>query len=149
MVRLAAFEGVGGFSDNLIAGEEPDLCFRLRQSGWRIFRLDAEMTLHDAAMTRASQWWQRSVRSGSATAEAYHRRGNQDPVLRQQVLSNVFWALPVAWPLWPLLWFRVRRRRGSVYASHIVLGKIPHLAGQMKFWWRRRQGGAGTLIEYK
>ena len=67
-VRVAAFNEVGGFSEDLIAGEEPDLCFRLRRAGWRIFRMDAEMTLHDADMTRASQWWQRSVRSGYATA---------------------------------------------------------------------------------
>jgi hypothetical protein len=31
------------------AGEEPELCVRLRRRGWRILRLDAEMTRHDAA----------------------------------------------------------------------------------------------------
>ncbi|MCZ7679547.1 MAG: hypothetical protein M5U28_12600 [Sandaracinaceae bacterium] len=34
-----------------------------------IERLDAEMTLHDAAMTRFSQWWRRAERSGHAYAE--------------------------------------------------------------------------------
>ena len=41
-----------GFNATLIAGEEPELCLRLRQKGWEIWRLDAEMTLHDAAMTK-------------------------------------------------------------------------------------------------
>jgi glycosyltransferase involved in cell wall biosynthesis len=149
LVRMAAFTDVGGFCEDLIAGEEPDLCFRLRQRGWGIFRLDAEMTLHDASMTHAAQWWRRSVRSGYATAEAHHRRGAYEAALRRQLLSNVFWALPIAWPLWPLLWLRTQRRRGALYASHIVLGKIPHLIGQMRFWWRNLRGRAGTLIEYK
>ena len=149
LMRIDAFNAVGGFSEELIAGEEPDLCFRLRQSGWEVFRLDAEMTLHDAAMTRVSQWWQRSVRSGYATAEAYNRRGKHEPALRRQVISNALWALPLTWPLWPLLWLRVQRRGGALYASHIVLGKLPHLIGQMKFWSTKRRGQSGTLIEYK
>src|SRR5581483_941040 len=52
LVRVAAFEQVGGFRPQLIAGEEPELCVRLREKGWKIWRLDAEMTQHDAAMTR-------------------------------------------------------------------------------------------------
>ena len=149
LVRLSAFKAVGGFDSSLIAGEEPDLCFRLRVKGWNIQRVDAEMTLHDADMRHFLQWWQRNVRSGYATAEAYHRRGRQEPELRRNVLSNVLWGVPLGWPLWPLLWFRVCRRRGSLYASHIVAGKVPHLIGQMKFWCNRGRGRAGELIEYK
>ena len=68
--RHAALAEVGGFDDSFICGEEPELCFRLRARGWRLARLDAEMTRHDAAMTRFSQYWTRSVRSGWASAEA-------------------------------------------------------------------------------
>src|SRR4051794_39315065 len=110
LARIEAFVAVEGFSEDLIAGEEPDLCFRLRKVGWSILRLDAEITLHDASMTRATQWWQSSVRSGYATAEAYRRRGKEEPELRRQVLSNALWALPISWPLWPVLWLRVRGR---------------------------------------
>ena len=52
LMRRDAFRAVGGFDPALIAGEEPELCVRLRAAGWRIWRLDAEMTLHDAAITR-------------------------------------------------------------------------------------------------
>lgn len=149
LVRVSALKAAGGFDSSLIAGEEPDLCFRMRMNGWNIERLGAEMTLHDADMTRLGQWWQRNVRSGYATAEAYHRRGRQDPELSRKVLSNIFWVLPLAWPLWPLLWLRVCRKTGSLYASHIVAGKLPHLVGQVKFWRNQRRGRAGELIEYK
>ena len=149
LVRVRAFRGVGGFDSSLIAGEEPDLCFRLRQNGWNIQRLNAEMTLHDADMKELRQWWQRNVRSGYATAEAHHRRGQDEPDLRRKVLSNLLWALPIGWPLWPVLWLRVWRRQGSLYAFHIVAGKLPHLMGQMKYWRNQRRGRAGELIEYK
>ena len=149
LMRVEAFKAVKGFDKSLIAGEEPDLCFRMRRLGWTIERLDAEMTLHDADMTRFGQWWQRNVRSGYATAEAYHRRGTHEPELRRKVLSNALWSLPPAWLLWPILWLRVQRKSGKLYASHIVAGKLPHLAGQLKFWRNQRRGEAGKLIEYK
>lgn len=64
LFRTEAFTQVGGFRDDLIAGEEPELCLRLRRSGWQVHRLDQEMTLHDAAITSWGQWWRRTVRGG-------------------------------------------------------------------------------------
>ena len=147
LVRSDAFFAVGGFAPALIAGEEPDLCHRLRMAGWRIYRIDAEMTRHDAAMTRFSQWWQRNKRSGYAGAEAWHRRGHTDPATRRPVFSNLLWAL--ALPLWPVLWVRVWRRSDAVYATHIVLGKLPHAQGQFRFWLDVLMGRHSRLIEYK
>lgn len=149
LMRLAAFRAAGGFDPALIAGEEPDLCHRLRRVGWTVRRIDAEMTLHDAGMTRAAQWWARAKRSGWATAEAWRRRGRSDPRLRRQALSNVFWAQPLAWPLWPVLWWRVYRRAGALQATHIVLGKLPHLHGQLRYWLAGPRTRPATLIEYK
>ena len=40
LMRAAPFAALGGFSDYLIAGEEPELCHRLRAEGWKIWRLD-------------------------------------------------------------------------------------------------------------
>ncbi|MFE1817307.1 glycosyltransferase family 2 protein, partial [Metapseudomonas otitidis] len=51
LMRADAFVQVNGYRADLIAGEEPELCVRLRAQGWKVWRLDAEMTLHDAAMT--------------------------------------------------------------------------------------------------
>ena len=77
MIRREAIEAVGGFNETMIAGEEPELSVRLRSNGGRIVRLAAEMTRHDAAMTRFGQWWRRARRAGHAYAEgaALHGRG--------------------------------------------------------------------------
>ena len=37
-MRVEAFEAVGGYRAQLIAGEEPELCVRLREIGWKIWR---------------------------------------------------------------------------------------------------------------
>ena len=75
MIRATALERVGGYREDLIAGEEPELCVRLRAAGWKIWRLAVEMTLHDAAMTRFGQWWKRAVRAGYAFAQGAHLHG--------------------------------------------------------------------------
>lgn len=46
MMRVSALKQVGGFNPSLIAGEEPELCVRLRQNGGKIMRINAEMTCH-------------------------------------------------------------------------------------------------------
>jgi glycosyltransferase involved in cell wall biosynthesis len=68
MVRASALQGVGGYRDDLIAGEEPELCVRLRRLGWQIHALEGEMTWHDADMRRFRQWWLRNKRCGYAYA---------------------------------------------------------------------------------
>ena len=89
LMRLAAFEAVNGFDGSLIAGEEPELCFRLRRAGWTIWRLDIEMTRHDAAMTRFGQWWRRAVRGGWAYAEGTARHGSSPEGYNQRALQSI------------------------------------------------------------
>ena len=92
LFRMAPLLAAGGYNGDIIAGEEPDLCIRLRQKGWRIRRIAAEMTRHDAAMTRFSQWWKRSKRSGHAFAELLQRHGGEaEPRWRAQVNSIILW----------------------------------------------------------
>ena len=64
LMRVEMFRTVGGFDPSIVAGEEPELCQRLRDKGWKIARIDAEMTVHDAAILHLSQWWKRAVRGG-------------------------------------------------------------------------------------
>ena len=148
MIRAVALEDVGGYDASLIAGEEPDLCFRLRRCGWKIYRIAEEMTVHDAAMTRFSQWWLRNQRGGYASAEAYWRHGGRREL--RKLISNAVWSMPLAWPMTPLLWCRIyAHRRHAVYATFIVLGKLPNLHGQLKFFIDVLRGEAARLIEYK
>lgn len=64
VVRVSDFEMVGGFDPTAKAGEEPELCQRLRRAGRLIARIDAPMTRHDLNMTRFSEWWRRQYRVG-------------------------------------------------------------------------------------
>ncbi|TCM20817.1 GT2 family glycosyltransferase [Novosphingobium sp. PhB165] len=152
LFRVAPFRSVGGFREDLIAGEEPDLCCRIRRCGWTIRQLDMDATIHDAAMTRFSQWWQHNRRTGYALAEGLALRGTFDPALRRRVMRNVIWAMPPMWLFWPVLWTRVCLRGGPLLASFTTLGKLPHFQGQLDYWRRRRKprfAETGPLIEYK
>ncbi|QLG87784.1 glycosyltransferase family 2 protein [Chitinibacter bivalviorum] len=68
LFRRAALSEVNGFNPLLLAGEEPEMCHRLRQNGWRILHLDTPMTRHDLAITQFTQYWQRTSRAGYAYA---------------------------------------------------------------------------------
>jgi glycosyltransferase involved in cell wall biosynthesis len=94
MFRVSALSGVHGYSDDLIAGEEPDLCLRLGRLGWVIQRIDAEMTLHDANILSFGSWWKRARRAGFAYAEhVWRHRAGALPSWHRGLLSIVFWGL--------------------------------------------------------
>lgn len=173
LMRAGAFASVSGFRPELIAGEEPELCVRLRAAGWKIWRLAEEMTLHDAAMTRFGQWWQRTLRAGHAFAEGafLHGAAPERHWLRESRRAWL-WGLgiPLAvvlagpifgWPalllllVYPLQIVRLAvrgarsPRENWLQALFLVLGKFPEMLGQVKFLWRRLGAGKSTLIEYK
>lgn len=172
LMRVAALRAVGGYNPDLIAGEEPELCVRLRLEGWRIWRLDHEMTWHDAAMTRFGQFWKRSRRSGHAFAEgaALHGRGPTRHWVTETRRSIVWggviplailllaafagpWALALAL-IYPAQVARLALREGGgktawERAFFLVVGKFAELAGVAEYWWRRLRGQRGGLIEYK
>lgn len=100
LFRSPVFLEVGGFNPKMIAGEEPELCVRVRGAGYKILRVDAEMTLHDAAITRFSQWWTRAVRGGHSYAEgmALHGRGFSRHNVRRTLSALAYGlALPGVW----------------------------------------------------
>ena len=167
LMRTQAVAKAGGYDPALIAGEEPELCLRLRQAGWQIWRIDREMTLHDAAMTRFSQWWKRSRRAGYAFAEGAAMHGA--PPERHWVAETrraAIWglALPVAslvlgafatpWALvalaaYPLQVLRLQRRYGGQRAFFLTLAKFPEAAGVLQFHLNRLLHRRIGLIEYK
>ncbi|TZG28021.1 glycosyltransferase family 2 protein [Sphingomonas montanisoli] len=95
LFRHKAIAAAGGYRPEMIAGEEPDLCARLRRAGWEIVCLDAEMTLHDAAITRFGQWWRRTARAGHAFAEltALHGKLREGRPYRAARRRIVMWGL--------------------------------------------------------
>ncbi|MFT4114303.1 glycosyltransferase [Silvibacterium sp.] len=97
LMRRAALEVVGGYDGTLIAGEEPELCRRLRALGSIILHIDAPMTGHDLEMRRFRQYWRRALRAGHAYAEVSGRfRRTGDPFWQDVRLANFkrggFWA---------------------------------------------------------
>jgi len=171
MMRRAAFAEAGGFNPALIAGEEPELCVRLREKGWSIFRLPQDMALHDAAMTRFSQWRRRATRAGYAYAEvsALHARSPKRIWARETRRALLWSALAPAAILGaavsPLalsallaypaqgarIYLRERRRLGrdaAAFAALSVVGKFAEAFGALKYYARGRRA-VGALIEYK
>lgn len=173
MIRAEAFRAVGGFRAGLIAGEEPELCVRLRAAGWLVWRIDNEMALHDAAMTRFGQWWRRSVRSGYAFAEgaALHGAAPARHWVRE-TRSALAWgagvpaAVLVGWlalgpmALLALLIYPTQAARLFISGSgparvrawrafFLVVGKFPEAVGQFKFHVHRAGAGRSGLIEHK
>lgn len=173
LMRAAAVVAAGGYRADLIAGEEPELCVRLRQAGGRIYRLDAEMTLHDAAMMRFGQWWRRSQRAGHAFAEGAALHG-RPPELHwvAETRRALIWgaALPamivLCLPFFPsisvalaliypaqLLRLAARgglsRREAWQDALFSVLGKFAEARGALGYYADRLRGRRAGLIEYK
>lgn len=173
-VRVKAFREVGGFDASRIAGEEPELCSRLRAQGWKIRRTRDEMGLHDASIRHFSTWWRRSVRAGWAEAALAQNPGRHLlPRAHAATRSNLAWGLglPVALALAAYLgplalaalvsalllqWHRIARgfqtrgRSGDdsrLYAAFIILGKLPQAWGALRFASDRLRGRATGLIE--
>ena len=172
LMRMAALDQVGGYDPRLIAGEEPEMCVRLRQKGWKIWRLDAEMTLHDAAMMRFGQFWKRSRRAGHAYAEgAFLHGAPPERHFLRETRRAALWglALPAVililalfvspWMLglfviYPLQIARLAVRGGNSDAAWeeamlLTVGKLAEGLGVLEFHQRRLSGRRAGLIEYK
>ncbi len=176
LFRREVLERTNGFDETLIAGEEPDLCYRIRRGlGMIILALDAPMTRHDMNMTRFAQYWRRCTRTGHAYAEVgarypdihWNRERWRDPLhilLAAAALLGTF----LSWSPWPIVaWMallsvlitrnalRLRRRVGSLpsawlYAVHHYLAKLPITLGEFDYWRRRLfKRTPKPLIEYR
>ncbi|MEL0435755.1 glycosyltransferase [Phycobacter sp. K97] len=166
LMRLGAVRALGGYRESLIAGEEPELCLRLRHKGWRIWRLDAEMTRHDAQITRLGQWWKRTRRAGHAFAEGAAIHGAPperhwvretrravlwSALLPATLLVGIFvspWAL-TALTAYPLQCLRLARSMGFERAFFTVFGKFPECIGVLEYHWNRLRGRSRSILEYK
>jgi len=176
VIRTAAFNAVGGFNEAFVAGEEPELGLRLHREGWKIERLDAEMTIHDAEITRFSQWWQRCRRAGQAFLQGHfvHASGPEH-FWRREALRPLIWAvllpalvltasifssdlsLAIA-ALFPLqfariAWRELRKGRSLfdavIYSLACLVGHFAELSGQASYLLRRLNGHSPSLVEYK
>jgi GT2 family glycosyltransferase len=176
MYRVHAFQEAGGFRPGLVAGEEPDLCLRIRRAGWRILRVEEDMVRHDADMTRFAQWWRRAVRTGWGWAEtaALQQPSGERYGVRQGRSARVWGglvpalALGLAWPtrgaslllfagyvVLAVRAYRFARRRGirrpdaALVSVFWLLAKVPQAVGQLRFAWRARAGRASPAADWR
>lgn len=172
LFRHAALLDVGGYTPDLIAGEEPDLCLRLRRAGWRTDRIAAEMALHDAAILRFGQFWRRSRRAGHAYAEGHWRhRTGPERHYRRETMRALLWgavppllallALPVLPPLaaaillvYPAQTVRLAARDGFTRdawenAALLTVSKPAEALGVIAFHIARLRRRRIGLIEYR
>jgi glycosyltransferase involved in cell wall biosynthesis len=173
VIRVEAFRAAVGYRPDLICGEEPELCVRLRQAGWRIWRLNRDMTRHDAAVYRFGQWWKRMLRGGYAYALIASIHGAPPERLwvaetrRAWIwglcipLCTLLLSLSFGWPglllllIYPLQVARLARtgrhstRENWLRAGSLVLSKFPEMLGQLKFLRDRLRRAQSRIIEYK
>lgn len=178
LMRRAVLEQAGGFDASLIAGEEPELCRRIRALGYRIEHIDAPMTHHDLGITSLDAYWRRAFRAGHAYAALARRTaGSADPLWAADARRNLLHgagllAAPVLlpalaaqapWALLPLAgigalllartmrrcrWKTPCRRTRLLYALHSHAQQVPILFGQLSFYRDAWRGRQRRLIEY-
>lgn len=178
MMRSDAVSEVGGFNAQMICGEEPELCIRLRQQGWKVWCLSQPMAIHDMDMHRFGQWWKRSTRGGWAIAEGAAMYGDAaEQYMKRESLSGWAWGamLPIFAVLGAIashgatilllvgayvslllrLFYYQWQTQGEnlknawTYAFFGALSKVPQAVGQTKYWLNHWQEKPATLIEYK
>jgi len=169
--RASAFQEVDGFDPMMMAGEEPELCLRLRKAGYTVERIDADMTLHDAGITSFGMWWKRATRSGYASTLGALKHGREGYRLRD-VFRALLWggALPLFavatlllgwWPLtlvlvglYGLKWARLRRSfsdktvKAGKLATYTMLTNVAEVRGIIRALIETVQGKR-QILEYK
>jgi len=172
MMRLEMFREAGGFLPGLIAGEEPELCARLRKAGWEIWCIPEEMGMHDAAMVRFGQYWKRSRRGGYAYAIGASLHGAAPERLWvSRIIKALIWGLAIplvivlaVWVfgpaalglalIYPVQVARMALRQGGDgfawrYAGLMMVGKFSETVGVLDFVQKTLRGQQARIIEYK
>lgn len=165
IIRRTVLEETNGFNGSLIAGEEPELCQRIRKAGYKVIRLNTLMTLHDLNMQNFSQYWNRCFRTGYAYAEVSSRfkEGSLWKIesrhnLLKGILLVFFAAAAIGslpWSYWPMIGFIIgiiglvlwtaanKHKTGAswrtclLYGLHSHFQHIPMLFGQLSYFFSR------------
>jgi len=172
LVRAKAFDEVRGYRSSLLAGEEPEMTARMRAAGWRIWRIDALMSEHDARILTFRQWWRRTQRGGYGYAQTWEvTKGLGQRLYARNLRSALVWAvaLPlliiglallakaplilIALPfLYGLQIARIARKSGQygnmrhIGAEMLFLAKFPEAIGAIRYFIA---GKGHKIPEYK
>ncbi len=177
-IMMACIEdivAIGGFNEQIIAGEDTELGVRLTLAGKIITKIDAPMATHDADIRHFSQWWRRAVRAGHAIGQRYSVNGRTEARdCARELRSTLVWGLiaPAAAALgavptrglsvlllaaYPLIGLRVYRHLRSTGATPEdaflgarfgIYSKFANATGLVQFVLNRMRGHY-QIIEYK
>lgn len=175
LVRAEVFARLGGFNEQVIAGEDSEFGVRVGLAGLTITKIDTPMATHDADIHRFGQWWRRTVRAGHAIGQRFSLNGRA-PLhdCARERRSVLFWGLGLPTTILALapwtsgvslllafgylvLGARIARHRLAqgdsradawLYARFVVLAKFAEAVGLVKFHLNRI-AGQFRIIEYK
>lgn len=166
--RRKVLEEAGGFPVDVRYGEEPLLCWRVRNKlGFKIYQLDRRMVVHDLGYVSVWDYWKRTVRAGETYAEIASRlKRTADPLWLKESRANYAWcaaillgAAAVCFAPMPIKlgvlilavgvvlrkWiFAIRNGLkplvALIFALHTYSCKLPLAFGQVRWRWRYAQG---------
>jgi len=170
LFRRDAFEQAGAFPEDVAYGEEPLLCWRIRNElNMEVHFWPEPMALHDIGFSGLGDYWRQYRRNGATYIEIAARcAGTADPYWTRDTILNFAWVsaflamagFAVAGP--PPVQFGVlalaalvlvrkviqTRRRGVTwqvaagYTAHVYGSKIPLAYGQLR-WLIERAFSSG------
>ncbi len=164
--RREVLEKINGFPENIAYGEEPFLCWRVRNElGLNIYYLNRPMVVHDLGFTSVKAYVTRSVRCGETYMEVSALcRNSHDPLWLKETRINFIWSgfliamtvvsvFSLGWisaaAALTLLSIIVRKsvqmfQKGKtmgislLYALHVYLSKIIICVGQCRWLLKRK-----------
>lgn len=173
--RKEILEKMGGFPETVSFGEEPYLCWRVRNElGLDIYYLDRPMVMHDLGFSTIKEYVMRSVRCGETYAEVCDLcRNSADPLWLKETRKNFIWggflitmtAVSVFFLGWIsaaaamiLLSIIVRKSvqvflKGTtmgislLYALHVYLSKVFICVGQCRWLSGRRSRNPKEAVQ--
>jgi hypothetical protein len=110
--RRAAFEAVGGFNENIRAGEDADLTYRLKDEGWEVERREAAAVVHLSRQTLRGLIEQQALWGAGAGWLSRTYPGSM-PLIRD---PDSLWHV-LGEPLKALVSTRLRDRDAAIYAA--------------------------------
>ncbi len=163
MWRRDVLEALNGFPETVAYGEEPFLCWRVRNElGMKINYLNRAMVDHDLGYSGFMDYWRRNVRCGETYAEIAHACFHStDRLWLKETIFNIVWCFllittlmtvfvaPFLFKIWATAFLLIIIARKTVqtlkknmkasvsigYALHVYFSKIPLALGEIKWFF--------------
>jgi GT2 family glycosyltransferase len=178
LIRASIVQDLGGYREDMPAGEDMEMCYRVRRAGHRVLRLPLQMSRHDVDLQRFSAWWKRHGRGGMAYAHAALLHWGSPDRYGVRVCASILAygvALPVACAVLApptlggsLLAYVAANARitmslrkvriqehgdaapdATLYAAFVALGKMAEARGVVETVWKHALGQRMQYVEYK